>query len=613
MDNTTQALRILSDTIVKAQTHTDYARTVELAKKYSDIFIGEDGLDEYIQQIAGRESDAMLAQRKKIYKSAIPAIVESITTVFQKPLRSNRVFASVEHQSAKARDEITERMRSFWQGESESGVDAYLRDRWLYLNELDPNAFIAVEFGAFDPVSGKPYPFPVEYSSEQAINYKYRNGTLDWVIFKEAWKYRTHKEKPEETGTGARYVMYLDNTAIVLEQVDTTLRIPKYEGAELLELKSQTGTIHSVYEHRQYQMKAGGVPAFRVGYKKDKKTNGRTCVSIIHPALNVLLKEIKTGSEFDLTMSLHVFPQKIMWGRRCEGDREKGTTCNNGRTINGGICPVCDGTTVMPIHTSAQDVVLIAPPKDGDIKMDLDGAFVYKHPPIELVKFQQEYQEKLAIQAKAAVFASQAAARSTITTTATEQDYSWDNVYDTLQPFAEKYSYAWRFIVGKIAVYTDNSGPALSVYHAFPRDFKMKGVSTLLAEAKQASESGLSQHAKDAFNNDILETYYADDQDTLLRIKVKNRFHPFSGKSDTEIQSLLMAGDILPYYRTLYVYFDVIFDEIDNVLGEKFYLLSYDGQKAEVRKIVDRIMAEQAQVSATTFNATRPQNDAVEQ
>lgn len=601
MDDKAKGLELLNNTILKTLRHKDYERVTALAKKYFDIFTGE-GINDYLRQVMRREDSEMFEQRKKLYTTTIPAAVESIVVTFNKPLRSNRIYSSIEHPDSKARDEITERMRSFWQGESESGVDAYLRDRWVPLEVYDPNAFIAVEFGAFDPAKEKPWPFPFEYSSAEAINYQYRNGILDWIITMVPILYRTDVSDPEKTESGSRYVMYLDNWAISLTQVDIKKRITDRTAAVFHEVKDAKGIVQSVYVIEEFNTKAGAVPLFRAGHKLDPVTQRRTCVSILHPALNFFLKEIKTGSELDITMAMHAFPQKIQYGKRCEGNREKGIICNDGKTPTGTDCPECGGSKIAPIHKTAMDIMLVAPPKKpGDPVLDLEKAVVYKAPPVELIRFQEEYLERITEKAKAAVFASQAVLRTQVEKSATELDYGMDNVYDTLEPFAIKYSYAWRFFVNQIAIYTDNASPQLVVYHSFPKDFKFKTLGQLLAEAKTASESGLSQHAVDAVNNDILEVLYADDQDTLTRIKVKNRFHPFSGKGKDEMASIVMSGDILPYYKTLYLYFDVIFDEIDNELGDRFYLMQYPKQKEVVRGKVDAILKEIAKNSPKPF------------
>jgi hypothetical protein len=303
-----------------------------------------------------------------------------------------------------------------------------------------------------------------------------------------------------------------------------------------------------------------------------------------------------------------VFPQKYAYGTRCEGDKENGQTCNNGQAPNGGKCKVCNGTSVsQPIHTTAQEIVWVPLPKPGTEALDLTKAMAYFSPPMELVKFMEEYTDRLTEKAKAAVFPSQAIATSKnrygegTSQTATEQDYSWDNVYDAYRPFTGKYSFAWLFIVRLIGVYTDN--PSVQLYHKFPSDYKLKSVQELMAEAKAAQEGNLPQHVTEAIHDDIANIYYADDPDTLTKIAVKNRFYPFSGKSETEIQAILMGSDILPYYKILYIYFAIIFDQIDEELGDTFYMMTPEKQKGEVKKRVDAIITELNQAKVQTFRA----------
>lgn len=596
MDDKVKALGLLTETIQKNLTHQDYSRVTQLAEEYFDIFTGQN-LGKYLKRIVKREDEAMFKQRMELYQSTIPSTVENLDQLFNKPLRSNRIFRSIDHANNKARNEIVDRMEKFYNGESESGVDAYLAERWKSLNIYDPNAFIAVEFSQFNPVIEKTYPFPIEYSSREVIRFHYLNGVLDWLMVKLPYKYL--KAEGKETQDGRKYIMYLDNMAIVLLEVDKDSRYTTDQKPEYLEIKSDTGTIDSVFTIKYYDTKSMRVPLVRAGYKTDPVTNGRTCRSIIHSALPFFKKEMKTGSEFDITMSMHAFPFRIMYGKRCEGDKENSILCNKGFQPNGQPCKKCNGTMISAGPTTSQDVLYVLPPKTKeDPVLDLDKALIYKTPPAEFIKFQEEYVDRLSRKAKAAVFAEEAIMKKTVGTTATEMDYSYDNVYDTFYQFGQKYSSLYKFFVTQIAIYTDNYDSSLQVYHQFPKDFKLKGLDVLLGEAKIASESGLSQHAINAINNDILEAMYSDDQDTLTKIKVRERFHPFSGKSAAEIQSILMSGELSDYYRILYTYFNVIFNEIDNEMGDKFYLLNYQAQKEAVKKQVASIQAEMGTSSA---------------
>jgi hypothetical protein len=303
-----------------------------------------------------------------------------------------------------------------------------------------------------------------------------------------------------------------------------------------------------------------------------------------------------------------VFPKTFMYGPKCEGDKQKGQTCNGGKTPNGAICDVCNGTNVQPFHTTATDVVVFPFPKSpSDSVFDLTKAMSQFSPDIDLVKFMEEYCDRLSEKAKGAVFPSQVVTPTKRNynsqnqpVTATEQDYSWDNVYDAYRPFTAKYSYAWLFIARMIGIYTDND-EGLTLYHKFPSDFKLKPVKDLIAEAQSGDQANLPQHVMKVFHDDIANVLYADDPDTLTKIQIKNKFHPFSGKSEAEIQGILLSDDILPYYKILYIYFDILFDSIDEELGDKFYLMTYEKQKSEIKRRVDELIKEIDKQKATDF------------
>lgn len=584
MDNIEKGLIILSDVIVNNKKHRDYDYVNKLADEYYDIFTGA-GISKHLKNIVKREDKELFEQRVNLYNSAIPSTVNKALTIFNKVTRSNRVYSSVEHTNNKSRDEVLDRIKNFWQSNTESGVDAYIRQQWMYLITYDPNAFISVEFSDFDPIIEKTYPFPKSYSSKEVINFNFLNGNLEWVIAKVDHLYK--KDNKGATAAGAKYLMYLDNHCIVLSEVDKTTKIKTYQDSELHQINKKDNSLHSIFEIQYFNTNTNGVPLIRAGYNLDPVTQNRTAVSIIHPAMNYFKDELKNGSEFALTMSLHVFPQKIMFGVPCPGDETSGESCHNGRGLNGGTCATCNGSGVIPVHTSAQDVLEVKMPQNGEPLPDLNKYLVYKNPPIDLIKFQEQFLDTLADKAIRSIFNIEDLSRSI--KTATEIEYSEDNVQDTLFATAQMYSTVWSFIVEKIAVLTDNYN-GIDIYHQFAKDLKLKSISQLMNEAKVAKDSGLSQHAIEAINKDILEAYYADDQDTLTKLKIKDKFQPFAGKSDSEIQSILLSGEVLPFYKYLYIYFSSIFNDIENEYGDKFYLMDYTNQKSIVKSKVDEII-----------------------
>lgn len=576
--------------------HQDYDRVVKLAEEYRDIFTGI-GIPKYIKRFKKREPEDMFRQRIELYESTIPSTVNSISQTFNKALRSNRIYAYVAHVDPKKHEEILERLDEFYVSDLGMGLDMYLQEKYRYYNTYDPNAFMCIEFGEFDPKVEKARAFPLEYTSKEVLNFEYKNGKLIWLLAQKGCRYKCNSK---EYKTGSKYFLYVGDYCYTFTEIDYRYRFTDIENPEIIDLDINDSYQSFVFQ--EWDLKSNGIPLRRFGYQKDPVTNNRTCVSILHPALAFFKKEIKTGSEFDITMTMHVFPQKIQYGQICEGDKANGQICNNGADTDGNACKLCNGTGLtVPVHTSAQDILWVKPPvRTDDPILDLEKAVVYKSPNIDVVKFQKDYSERLVELAKMAIFPSESVIQASINKTATEVDNNMDSINDTLYPFGIKYSSLWKFAVEKIAAYADNSD-GLELYHSFPKDLKLKSKDSLLLEAKLAKESGLNQNVINALNDDILEIQYCDDRDTLTKLRIQNKFYPFGGKTPDEIQAILSTNDITPYHKIMYIYFDAIFKEIDNEVGEIFYTYPYMKQKEIVQgKVKDYESAiKEAQMNST--------------
>jgi hypothetical protein len=191
-------------------------------------------------------------------------------------------------------------------------------------------------------------------------------------------------------------------------------------------------------------------------------------------------KSLKTVSELDLTMTLHTFPQKLQYVQKCQGpSRQK--KCNQGMLQDGTQCPTCKGIG-FKLHTTAQDAILLPMPEGKDDMLDLEKLLVYKTPPIELIKFQNEYTQQLEKQVHQSVYnsqvfvkkAGQPGATGQPLQTATETDYNMQSVYDTLEPFTEKYSEMWCDLVITFAILAGAKEEDLDAGHDFPADYKLK-------------------------------------------------------------------------------------------------------------------------------------------
>jgi hypothetical protein len=359
------------------------------------------------------------------------------------------------------------------------------------------------------------------------------------------------------------------------------------------------------YVFRVFEPNVNYVPAFRIGYKRDEATCGRTFVNPWHDALCYFDKSLKTVSELDLTMTLHVFPQKLQYVHKCPGSVDQNNVlraCQFGRVAGrpDEICSSCKGSGYK-LHTTAQDAILLPMPDTAQDMIPLDDILVYKAPPIDLVTFQNEYVLQLERQAHQAVFNSQvfvkkAGGGMTESTTATEADFNMQSVYDALEPFTEKTSDMWREFITIFAVLAGESLEGIDVNHDFPADYKLKTEDILMSERKAAQESGAPAFLIETVDDDLAAIVHQGDKLGLLKYKVKRRYFPFTGKSPDEI-ALLLASEYVPKApKVLYSNFEEIFKELDEETVNFYTMTNLKDQKQlvrnKVKQWVDKLDAE---------------------
>lgn len=590
------AIAYLENVIETDKTYQHYKENVLLAENYLKLFTGKN-IDTLLKQFALRESHDMFEQRKRLYKSVMPAVANNLEKVFKKGLRATGVYASTflmgEGKSETKLKDVRQKAEDFYRQDNEKGVEAWLNTTWLNLAIVDPNAFVVVDFASFDETQETASPFPVEFYSAEVIDFKYIRNELEYFIGR---KQINMKVKNSKTKTGWQYFMFIDNEVIIYTQIDFNDSAEDLTDRTVRTLKRNLKFIVEINEH-----KTGKVPAKRLGVKYDLNTKSQTCLSILDPAVPFFEKELKSGSELDITMALHAFPQKIALGRLCPGDPDKNLTCRNGYTSMDTVCTRCKGTGIAPIHTTGQDVLLIPPPSRPDEKFpDLSGYITYITPSIELIKFQDEYVDGLTEKARKAVFGGTTMMQKESTTTATEADYAMDDTYDSLFDFLNKYSAMWLFIHEMIARQVD-ANEDVDFYHKFPNDLKMKNAAQLYNERKAAKDAGSPDFILNFIDEDILEQQYRDDQDTLNKIKTQNSFIPFKGKDQTMVMSAISRGLVSEETEILYMYADVIFKNIENSdTGNSFYLDDPKKQKARIDEEVAKIKGQLSNKLDTT-------------
>lgn len=581
-----QALSILQATIRDGLRHPDYSHVVELSDWYRKVITGKN-IDTLLRRFVRREDEIMFEQRKNLTVAITPAVSETLINPFYRVGRLDNIKKDIsfpEGSNADRRiEELYERVGNFWGADS---LDKYMASRFIQTLATDPNAWLVVEFNSFDSRYEKARPYPVEFSSSEAIHFSVANNQTEWLLVRRAYTKEVNKVKKDYWV----YTMYLPNDIIQYTQV-----FDQEEGTGMYVFNDEAGLIYPYWQNKgeryvltQYQPKGGEVQAVRFGYKPDMQTNGRTFVNPFHAAKPYFEKTLKSVSEMDLTMAMHAFSQKIQRVQPCPGEPED--TCNQGYNREGSKCRVCLGTGEQQVHTTAQDVITLPFPKKGDENpVRLDDIIKYITPSVDLLKFQDEYINALEVKAIKAVYNSDVISKTTIAQTATERIENKDEMYNTLQPFAEHFSSVWRKVVRLIASFTDNS-TGLKVIHEFPSDFKLKTTSELMADLKLAKDSDAPAYLIQQIERDIAAKMFVDDENALQKFIVKTRFTPFQGKTAEDIFKIMETGKARIEDQILWTHSDTIFDELE-VEVPGFFLFTPAKQWPLIKLKIEQIQA----------------------
>lgn len=520
-----------------------YERRCDLASEYYDYYTGN--LNDRLKRLIQRESEVEFEQRKSLTNHISSSILNSTKLPFQKAARKQPLVRKIDFltESDKRAKDVSDFMAIY---NGSRSLDQYLEQMVIEYNFIDPNAFLITEFLP-NTATEKAKPYPFIATSKHVVDYNYINGVIDYVIVRlDITFIENDVQKP-----GYKYTMYNGNETFVLEQV----------GKDYIEAGVQFFTTEKKdrkFKILEYKVKAETDPelipaAIQFGYVLDPETSYETYLSIFHCALPYLRKTLKTNSELDQAMAMMAFPQRFRYVSACNAEG-----CYHGK-INGTDkdCEACGGTGKAQVHKGSQDVFELSLPKDPQEMFDLEKMLIYKTPPIDLLKFDDEYIKSLKVDIHTTIFNNDIFVKPTVTQTATESNIEVDNMNDTLFAFCRRYSQIWQHTVYFIAVFTDNvkrtnEGPDIIIQHKFPSDLKLKSLGELMLDLKSAYDSKASVSTISAIEDDINEILYSDRPDELKKIRVQQLFAPFKGYTPDDIRYFFSSGLTTKFNQILY-------------------------------------------------------------
>ncbi len=596
--------------IAKGLRHRDYEHVKKLTKLYRQLFLGED-IKELIVQKSLREDDKSLELRQKFAIIHTPAWASSMINDFNEVDRIRPIakgFKYIDKEQEKA-SKLQLAIDNFF---ANNNVDYWRKERVHSLSFIDPNAYVAIETMPFDNKVEKAKPYPFISGSDDCLYYNYINDVLESLGVRVDYEYIIKNEEGQEVKRqGSKYTLYVKEYALTLTPVDPKgIDVPAISEDSTFSFdidrdvpETITSTTlfdkwhvrtdkDSVYRLDVHFNGIDRVNAYRIGKERDELTDGRTCISLLHPAVTYMLKAVDAITESDITFLAHVFQQKIQYVKPCALD-ENNICATSGENIKN--CSKCAGTG-MPVHKTSSDILTIPLPTDTtEPLMDLSKLVHYAVPNPDVIKLQNERLKELEEKAYSKVFNTEDVVKANIADSATSKMIQKQAKYNAYLPYAEKVAEMYRTTVYLIAAWRDEQ-TGLIVEYILPGDFKLETLTELLATLKTANDSGLPAPLRETITNDIAAKMYTDQPYQLKVYLTKQFYNPFRSKSDAQVQSLL-ANNLVAYNdKVLYANFDRVFKQIA-ISEPKFYDIEELATQAkivedEVVKIAAEIKSE---------------------
>jgi hypothetical protein len=599
---TTQLRDILEDAIRNERRHKHYNRTVELAKLYKQLMTGKDQ-KELVMSYKSRETDEQKEQRFAITHSRTQYVNNKILTVFKRVPRSDTVIDNIyyEDDDKKNNDrvaEVQERFKNFHKGQT---LSDYLTEAFEHFVFYDPNAWLVIEMRKMK--DKKPFVYPVEVTSEQAIKYEWSDGDLQYLIIKHAsnvWEKGKTTEPPIPASDGSirlavdmyhgakdrpgdKFLLYAADVAFqYLEIASPDKRPVDYEpapGAELVEISVKGAKKY--FEASAYDTKSKICPMMQFGYITDPETDRETFVSPAHPSVIIQKDLINTKSEFDLTKALHGFMKMIQYAQVCENEEqfeENTDRCIQGKmNLSGENCKECGGLG-MKVHTSSQDIILVKWPDGKEEYIPLSEAVHYVTVPEHMVAMWKNEVADLERDCSLAIFNTNLFDRSEIAVTATEKRINTEAAYDVLFDYGSQFSAMFKFVAMMAAIHTQND-EGIVIEHKIA-SFNLDTTIDLIANRKAAVDAGSPYVVVQAFDMKLLSKMSQDDPINVEWMKVREKLRPFREKSKEEKMFILAELPPDDPKKVLYIHFEDIMDQIEEEHTDPpFYKLEPKAQR----------------------------------
>lgn len=581
--------------------HRDYDWVTKLAEFYETVLTGEHYAT-LIREYKSRETEQQKTQRVAITRVRTKAVAGKIEGFFKRPYRVDKIQLKVTHPDEAKKNLLSKYLEDY--GQDGETTLSFCEETALYLNGIDPNALYWVKHTVMD---GENQFEPVIFESEKVLDFEVKKGMLtyavtllhDSVTFLKG-KDTTTKEIDvyyyfSKEGIEINIFVDADVMANQSEFYEPYLNANTlgYEAVEKIKVGEKEYFTIQIADEKLDPTK---LPISRIGYAKDKMTDGRTYVSYWDNASELYKMLADDGSEYDITKIAHVFMQKYEYEKTCDyQDGSTKATCVNGKMHpSGAVCPQCNGTGGTTI-ISAQDVIKVRLPRMGegeDLVIKPSDMVHYVKLPFEIVEFQQKLVDSYYPKISEAIFGIDLAKKTNEATTATEVVNYFDMAQDAIFEFTKAPRKMFLFTVQTQANYLQIEN--IEAVIEYPNEYSLESEEHLLKLLKDAKDSGAYPEIIENITKRLALKQNRSDSGYMAIWEKMRQFIPFAGLDNETRQAVILALPSTDPQRVLALNIKQITDGIIN--NQKgFPLLSYEAQKkiieAETKKYVDAAIA----------------------
>lgn len=565
-------MKKITEQVIKGLRHQDYQRTVDLKHFYTQIVDGI-GQGELVLSLRSRETTEQMEQRLNITQNRTKAIYGKLEAFLKRVFRTDKIAFDVNTEKEADQDNLNKAISVF--GKNGESLLKYAEDTALFLNGKDPNAVLWIMHERMDNLDTFD---PFIFASDEVLYINKVKGSIKQLValqYDLASYYNgdSYKEK-----LIAFYWTFIEGEIVLTIQVDEELmnNSDYYDQYFVEEEVNYYEIKDTVYGSRTWETETDVLPVTNVGYKKDRQTDGRTFVSFWDDSSELFTQLINVGSQYDISLTLHTFLQKVQYYTPCDYIDDHGHECRSGMLHpKNDICPVCNGSG-KKIHTSGQDLIEIQYPDEDSIKIMPKDLVSYVDMPFQIVTHQANEVYSYPSKISEAVFGIDLTFTPNQQQTATANQNFYDTAYDVMYDFTSSPSHIFNFAVDQIA-------SALGIKQldrrlVYSNNFNLETEQDLFQMREQAVNSGATPEALESIDRRILNKQNKNNKEFMNVFLTMRKFLPFTNLDKEMKQEYVLGLNNKSLQKSLFMNFNQITHDIINNRKD-FILLDYDKQK----------------------------------